>query len=94
MCIVIHVEQPTRDRGKEMKITKKVGKQASDIYTNWLNAGVPQDVTKYEAFKLTSQQLFLLFLKKFFITLLNKIRKYAYLIQHFFKIKNNLERKF
>jgi hypothetical protein len=54
MCIVIHVQQPTRDRGKEMKITKKVGKQASDIYTNWLNDGVPQDVTKYEAFKLTN----------------------------------------
>jgi len=25
MCIVIHVEQPTRDRGKEMKTYKKYG---------------------------------------------------------------------
>jgi hypothetical protein len=36
-----------------MKFTKKEGKKASDIYTKWLEAGVPQNITKYEAFKLT-----------------------------------------
>jgi hypothetical protein len=36
-----------------MKFTKNEGKKALAIYQEWLAAGVPQDITKYEAFNLT-----------------------------------------
>jgi hypothetical protein len=37
-----------------MKITKSLGKKASNILADWTAAGVPNDITKYEAFNLTN----------------------------------------
>jgi hypothetical protein len=37
-----------------MKVTKSIGKKALAIYSNWKDAGVPDDITKYEAFNLTN----------------------------------------
>lgn len=53
LLLYIRAREARQREEAEVKITKKIGKQASDIYTKWLNDGVPQDVTKYEAFNLT-----------------------------------------
>jgi len=53
LLLYIRAREARHRKEAKMKVTKRIGKQATDIYTKWLESGVPQDVTKYEAFNLT-----------------------------------------